>query len=122
MVTVGCEREQMTFVNLFQYMIGNTDWSIPKCHNIKLMVPKNDTLAQPFAIPYDFDFCGLVDASYAVPDERFEIQSVRDRLYRGSQELLMNYRQSLTFLMKRKKASCITSIILIYAVQDAGKQ
>ena len=73
----------MTFVSLFQYMIGNTDWSIPKLHNMKLMVPKNDTLAKPFAIPYDFDYCGLVDASYAVPAEGLSIETVSQRLYRG---------------------------------------
>jgi hypothetical protein len=81
--TEATNREQMTFVNLFQYMIGNTDWSVPKCHNIKLMVPKNDTLAKPYAIPYDHDFCGLVDASYATPAEELDMGSVRQRKYRG---------------------------------------
>ncbi len=106
LVTVGCERAQMTFVNLFQYMIGNTDWSIPRCHNIKLMVPKNDTLAQPFAIPYDFDYCGLVDASYAVPDERFEIPSVRDRLYRGFPRTF-NELQAVVDVFNEKKESIL---------------
>lgn len=82
-MTEATNREQMTFVNLFQYMIGNTDWSVPKYHNIKLMAPKNDTLARPYAIPYDFDYCGLVDASYAVPSEGLGIESVTQRLYRG---------------------------------------
>jgi len=81
--TEATNRDQMTFVNLFQYMIGNTDWSILKCHNIKLMVPKNDTLAKPYAIPYDFDFCGLVNADYAIPAEGLQIESVQQRLYRG---------------------------------------
>ena len=81
--TEATNREQMTFVNLFQYMIGNTDWSIPKLHNMKLMVPKNDTLAKPYAIAYDFDYCGLVDASYAVPAEGLPIETVSQRLYRG---------------------------------------
>ncbi len=82
-MTEATNREQMTFVNLFQYMIGNTDWSVPKRHNIKLMAPKNDTLARPYAIPYDFDYAGIVDADYAVPSEELEIKSVRERLYRG---------------------------------------
>ena len=35
-------------------------------------------------MPYDFDYSGLVDTAYAVPDTKaFGIQSVRDRLYRG---------------------------------------
>jgi hypothetical protein len=81
--TEATNREQMTFVNLFQYMIGNTDWSIPSLHNMKLMMPKNDSIARPYAIPYDYDYCGLVDASYAVPAEALGIESVRTRLYRG---------------------------------------
>ena len=81
--TEATNREQMTFVNLFQYMIGNTDWSVPHLHNMKLMVPKNDTLARPYAIPYDFDYSGLVNADYAVPAEGLGIESVSERLYRG---------------------------------------
>lgn len=81
--TEATNREQMTFVNLFQYMIGNTDWSIPNLHNMKLMVPKNDTLARPYAVPYDYDYCGLVNAGYAVPSEGLGIETVSERLYRG---------------------------------------
>ncbi|HEX8278293.1 MAG TPA: hypothetical protein VF540_06340, partial [Segetibacter sp.] len=73
-------RQQMTLVNLFQYMIGNTDWSVGKYHNIKLMLSKNDTLSPPYTIPYDFDYAGIVDAPYAVPNEELEIKTVRDRL------------------------------------------
>lgn len=82
-LTENTNREQMTFVNLFQYMVGNTDWSIPNLHNMKLMVPKNDTLAKPFGVPYDYDYCGLVNAGYAVPAEGLGIESVSQRLYRG---------------------------------------
>ncbi len=81
--TEATNREQMTFVNLFQYMIGNTDWSIPNLHNMKLMVPKTDTLTRPYAIAYDFDYCGLVNAEYAVPAEGLGIEAVSQRLYRG---------------------------------------
>ena len=81
--TEETNRNQMTFVNLFQYMIGNTDWSIYKYHNIKLMLPKNDTLARPYVVSYDYDFSGLVDADYAIPAEGLGIESVTQRLYRG---------------------------------------
>ncbi len=76
-------RQQITFVSIFQYMIGNTDFSIPNRHNVKLMVPKNDTLQLPYVIPYDFDYAGIVNAPYAVPREELGISSVRERLYRG---------------------------------------
>jgi hypothetical protein len=74
---------QMTLVDIFQYMIGNTDWSVPTYHNIKLMQPHGDRAARPYPVPYDFDFSGLVNASYAVPAPEIGTQSVTERVYRG---------------------------------------
>jgi hypothetical protein len=73
--------DMLMLMTIFEYMIGNTDMSMKLLHNITLIQkPDNST----FAIPYDFDYSGLVDASYAVPDtKQLGIQSVRDRLYRG---------------------------------------
>ena len=34
-------------------------------------------------LPYDFDQAGLINTSYAVPNERLPIRRVRQRLYRG---------------------------------------
>jgi len=71
----------MDLVGVFEYLIGNTDWSVIMRHNIRLVqVPGQDVL---FPVAYDFDFAGLVDAAYARPDPRMPIKSVRDRLYRG---------------------------------------
>jgi hypothetical protein len=75
------QTELTTLMSLFQYMVGNTDWSIPGLHNIKLV--KTDTFALPLAIPYDFDFCGLVDAPYAKPNPQLGITDVKDRVFRG---------------------------------------
>ncbi len=73
---------------LFQYLIGNVDWSAlsgpdPKkcCHNAKLM--GLDPNVNVYAVPYDFDSSGLVDAHYAAPNESLPINSVTQRLYRG---------------------------------------
>jgi len=68
-------------LSTFQFMIGNTDWSIPALHNIKLV--KMDTFTVPLAIPYDFDFCGLVNAPYAKPNQQLGISTVTERKYRG---------------------------------------
>ncbi len=76
-------RQQMTLVNIYQYMIGNLDWSVPGLHNIKLIKPKGNAQALPHAVPYDFDFCGLVNAPYAVPPEQIQVASVTERSYRG---------------------------------------
>lgn len=75
---------------LFQYMIGNTDWSMVLspagercCHNSRLLGADSDTRRQLTPIPYDFDNSGFVDATYAVPNHTLSIKSVRTRLYRG---------------------------------------
>jgi len=72
---------QMDLVGVFEYLIGNTDWSVIMRHNIRLVQITGRPVLYP--VPYDFDFSGLVDASYARPDPRMPIKSVRQRLYRG---------------------------------------
>jgi hypothetical protein len=81
------DRQQSNLVSVFQYMIGNTDYSMIRgplnancCHNIGLFVD-NDGLYTP--IPYDFDFAGMVNAPYAEPNPKLGISSVRVRFYRG---------------------------------------
>lgn len=69
-------------MDIFQYMIGNVDYSAYKKHNIKLMGDINHD-SPPIAIPYDFDLCGLVNPDYAVPHPQFNLEKVTDRLYRG---------------------------------------
>jgi len=72
----------MTLVAVFQYLIGNTDWSVWKRQNIAIFQP----VAQPrplIAVPYDFDFSGAVNAPYATPPEQLKLFSVRQRVYRG---------------------------------------
>ncbi len=71
--------DMMGIVDVFEYMIGNTDWSVVGMHNIIVIGTQGDF----YPIPYDFDWTGVVDARYAEPDERLRLRSVRDRLYRG---------------------------------------
>ena len=66
---------------VFQYMIGNTDWSVQFQQNVKLLA--KDSLAIPSTVPYDFDHAGLVDAPYAKPAEELEMSAVTERRYRG---------------------------------------
>lgn len=75
------ERDQTTLVAMFQYFIGNTDWSIWALHNIKLVDVPPDVF--PTAVPFDFDWAGVIGAPYARPDAKLPIRSVRERLYRG---------------------------------------
>ncbi len=73
---------------LFQYMIGNVDWSTLHgpgvelcCHNAKLI--GLDPASAIYTLPYDFDSSGLVDAHYAAPNAGLPISRVTQRLYRG---------------------------------------
>jgi hypothetical protein len=71
----------MATAAVFEYMIGNTDWSVPFQHNMRLLVDTART--RPFVVPYDFDHAGIVEAPYANPAEQLGIASVRERIYRG---------------------------------------
>ncbi|MFK7971533.1 MAG: hypothetical protein AB8F95_14275 [Bacteroidia bacterium] len=55
-------RDLLTLVHMFQYMIGNPDHHPDRLQNTKLIQP-NDGSA-PIPVPYDFDWSGMVDASY----------------------------------------------------------
>ena len=66
---------------IFEYLIGNTDWSVEYLQNIKLI--KTDSFPQPITVPYDFDHSGIVNAPYAHPAEELLMKSVQQRRYRG---------------------------------------
>lgn len=97
------DRQHSTLVCMFQYMIGNTDWSLPNFHNIKVIVPKTDTLAKPYIIPYDFDYTGIVNANYAVPHEIFGTTSIKERVYRGASRTIDEVQQAIDIFKERKE-------------------
>ncbi len=83
----GIDPELLNLTSIFQYLIGNTDFSPIAgppgdacCHNYVLFGSDVDLI---MAIPYDFDQSGLVNAPYAEPNENFRIRNVRQRVYRG---------------------------------------
>jgi hypothetical protein len=75
------DKDEFIKMTVFQYMIGNTDWSVPYLHNIKLMC--KDSVSVPYTVPYDFDYAGIVNTPYAIPTPELGIFSVQERLYRG---------------------------------------
>jgi hypothetical protein len=79
----GESTETETFLKMavFQYMIGNSDWSVPFLHNIRII--SFDPATVPSVVPYDFDHAGIVDAPYALPPEQLALQSTRERRFRG---------------------------------------
>jgi len=77
------QTEKKDFLNMavFEYLIGNTDWSIQYLQNVKLIA--KDSLAVPSPVPYDFDHAGIVGAPYAQPAPELQLSSTRERRYRG---------------------------------------
>ena len=74
---------EMDVLALFQYMIGNTDFSVSGRHNIKILgLPGFGTNGYT-PVPYDFDYTGLVNTYYAFPNEELGIKSVRERYFLG---------------------------------------
>ena len=73
----------MARVAVFNYMIGNTDWSVPLQHNVKIL--KSLAMPSDKAIPvaYDFDYSGFVNAVYSAPSKELPIKSVKERYYLG---------------------------------------
>jgi hypothetical protein len=78
---------------IFQYMIGNTDFSQAYQHNIKVVyIDKNMV-----PVPYDFDMAGFVNCSYAVVSqiqgESLGMESVTERKFRGFARDIKLYEQ-----------------------------
>ncbi|MFP4470153.1 MAG: hypothetical protein ACLFPE_05695 [Bacteroidales bacterium] len=92
--------DHVTKLAIFQYMIGNTDWAVTTLHNIKLFV--TDPEKPPYAIPYDFDWSGLIETEYARPLPKFGIQSVEERLYRGYCRSIETYKEYFALFAQKK--------------------
>ncbi len=88
---------------LFNYMIGNADYSVAGRHNLKL-IKENDPLKYyPIPVPYDFDYSGLVNAYYAVPNETLGIESVTERYFIGPCRSDSEYETALSVIMGKKE-------------------
>ncbi len=74
------QKEDFLKMAVFQYMIGNTDWSVQYQQNIKLITVDSTRL---ITVPYDFDHAGIVRAPYANPAPELQMSSTLQRKYRG---------------------------------------
>jgi hypothetical protein len=72
--------QQIGLLTVFDYMIGNTDWSLYSLHNFRLVLTGDGRYVP---LQYDFDWSGVVWARYAKPDPRLGIRTVQERLFRG---------------------------------------
>ena len=75
------EKQAFLTMAVFQYLIGNTDWSVQYQQNIKLIT--TDPASVPSTVAYDFDHAGIVNAPYARPAPELLMNSVQERRFRG---------------------------------------
>ena len=75
--------EVINRLSMFQYMIGNGDYSVTGGHNLKILALNSGNPPRFLPVPYDFDFSGLVNTHYAVPSETLGTTSVQERYYLG---------------------------------------
>jgi hypothetical protein len=106
--TARYDPEAFVLLDTFEYFIGNTDWSAAAspagsacCHNVVPFVRADGVLVP---VPYDFDASGIVNAPYALPDERLPIANVRARLYRGRCRDMASYAPAFARFTERRAA------------------
>ncbi len=92
---------QAALVGVFQYFIGNSDWSAGTLHNAELV---SGGALMPVLVPYDFDFSGAVNPPYATVDPSLPIKRVRERIYRGHCASAAEYAQVFALFNEKKDA------------------
>jgi len=95
--------EIMDRMAIFNYMIGNTDWSVPIKHNLTVFAQAMS--AKPelgVIVPYDFDYSGLVNTDYAAPFDGLGLKSVLERRYLGICRNLETFTNELKEFSEKK--------------------
>jgi hypothetical protein len=98
------DQHNMYTVALFESMIANADWSITMLRNVKLLHTKGKKEPRTnYLVPFDFDFSGLVNASYAIPDPTLKLRSLRERRLQGPLDSKEQLEDAFRYLKERKE-------------------
>jgi hypothetical protein len=106
-------------MDMFQYMIGNTDYSSYDLHNI-ILVSDSTRRFPPIPVPYDFDWSGLISANYAVPHPVIGTEHVTQRVYRGFKKEPFIVYYTIQIFNSRKQE--IYQLFENFALLDADKK
>ncbi len=98
--------EQEKITALFNYMIGNTDWSCHMARNLEFIKYSDTNI---MVVPYDFDFAGLVNAPYAIPNYELGQKTLQDRVYMGQKCKASDLEATFQHFIKKKEE--MTSLI-----------
>jgi len=139
LLLVHLDRPVTNIFAMYQYLISNTDWHIPNLHNVKLIKSMDPKEPAPKPVPYDLDYCGLVNTNYSVVRESLPLESVTERYWMGNCLLDSEYDEitnlflekkddiikiweDCEFLQKFHKTSSINYINQFYQLIEKGKQ
>ena len=139
LIPANMDRPTMNLFSMYQYLISNVDWHIPNLHNVKLIKSLDHHIPAPMPIPYDLDYCGLVNTNYAVPREGLPIETVRDRYWIGNclpdeeydeivqifldkKEDIYKIFEDCDFLDKLNKSSSVKYIDEFYELIEKGEK
>ncbi len=97
-------KTQMVMLSVFQFLMGNTDWQVSRLHNLTLIKPTDVSEPAPYVIPYDFDYTGMVNASYAIPSPILGIEKINERLYLGKCYPETELKEAIAQFLEKKDA------------------
>jgi hypothetical protein len=87
--------------SVFQYMIGNTDWSLQMNRNVKLLKNSEEKL---IPIPYDFDFSVMVGAPYMRPNSDVKQTGKMERVFMGNSGSAKELYSTFAYFKSKKEA------------------
>jgi len=94
-------QDHYTMVAFFEYMIVNTDWSLPIMHNIELV--SLDYFEAPYPVPYDFDWSGLINIPYEVPTISGMQKRIPERVFKGKCRKKKEYKKTIRLYHSKKQ-------------------
>ena len=95
------DRENFMKMSVFEYLIGNRDWFISSRRNV-IILQSGDNPKPLYSVPYDFDFAGLIDASYTKPRDVPEKFLSKRRVYKGLCYTEDEFKRTFDFYRKLK--------------------
>ncbi len=123
-------QSQLILMSMFNYMMLNSDFSVPIVHNIELI--RHDHFSPPIPVPYDFDWSGIINIPYESPFagsktkysgrqykgpcmKRKEMQQIFSTMLSKSQELLDMYGE-FPYIDKEHRSRSLHDLTMFYII------
>lgn len=95
------DQEEYKKLCFFQYMIMNNDWAASILHNIEIFEP--DSGKKLVAVPFDFDFAGILGVPYRIPSATNDTILQPTRNFKGTYSSRKEVIKTIRFFNKNKR-------------------